>query len=125
ASAATRAPAKKSISPQAKPCASSPARNCRAWKLPPKPRNNSPACLRINIERPNLTGCGKTRKYVIPNPVRFLNGVRNLFFPWLSCGQQIPHPPTTRVRDHKRLFRSLLNIGTQPHFCTNPEVVLY
>src|SRR5258708_4543884 len=126
ASAATRAPAKKSTSPQAKPCASSPARNCRAWKLPPKPRNNSSACLRINLEPPKLTGCGGTRKYVIPNQVRFLNGVRNLLFPWPSCEQQIPHPQTTRVREDKRaFFRSLLNIGTQPQFCTNPEVVLY
>jgi hypothetical protein len=39
-----------------------------------------------------------------PNPVRFLNGVRNLLFPWLSCEQQIPHPQTTRVRDDKRAF---------------------
>ena len=51
-----------------------------------------------------LAACGKTRKYVIPNPVRFLNGVRNLLFPWLSCEQQIPHPQTTRVRDDKRAF---------------------
>src|ERR1700720_3138945 len=34
-----------------------------------------------------LAGCGETRKYVIPHPVRCLNGVRNLFFPWLSCEQ--------------------------------------
>ncbi len=56
-----------------------------------------------------LAGCGKTRKYVIPNPVRFLNGVRNLLFPWFPCEQQIPHPQTTRVRDDKSdFFRSLL-----------------
>jgi hypothetical protein len=53
--------------------------------------------------------CEKTQKYVIPNPVRFLNGVTNLLFPWLSCEQQIPHPQTTRVRDDKSdSFRSLL-----------------
>jgi hypothetical protein len=56
-----------------------------------------------------LAHCGKTQKYVIPNPVRFLNGVRNLLFPWFSCEQQIPHPQTTRVRDDKSdFFRSLL-----------------
>jgi hypothetical protein len=54
-----------------------------------------------------LAHCGKTQKYVLPNPVRFLNGVRNLLFPWFSCEQQIPHP--TRVRDDKSdFFRSLL-----------------
>jgi hypothetical protein len=57
----------------------------------------------------SLAACGKTQKYVIPNPVRFLNGVRNLLFPWFSCEQQIPHPQTTRVRDDKSdFFRSLL-----------------
>jgi hypothetical protein len=56
-----------------------------------------------------LAACGKTQKYVIPNPVRFLNGVRNLLFPWFSCEQQIPHPQTTRVRDDKSdFFPSLL-----------------
>ena len=55
-----------------------------------------------------LAACGKTKKHVIPNPVRFLNGVRNLLFPWFSCEQQIPHPQTTRVRDDKSdFFRSL------------------
>jgi hypothetical protein len=53
----------------------------------------------------------KLKKYVIPNPVRFLNGVRNLLFPWFPYGQQIPHPQTTRVRDDKsNFFRSLLKI---------------
>src|SRR5260370_38380748 len=52
----------------------------------------------------------KNSKYVIPDPVRFLNGVRNLLFPRLFCEKQIPHPQTTRVRDDKcasvrRLFR--------------------
>jgi hypothetical protein len=38
-----------------------------------------------------------------------LNGVRNLLFPRFPCGQQIPHPQTTRVRDDKSdFFRSLL-----------------
>jgi hypothetical protein len=58
----------------------------------------------------SLAACGKTQKYVIPNPVRFLNGVRNLLFLWFSCEQQIPHPQTTRVRDDKSdFFRSLLD----------------
>jgi hypothetical protein len=58
-----------------------------------------------------LAAYGKTQKYVIPNPVRFLNGVRNLLFPWFPCEQQIPHPQTTRVRDDKSdFFRSLLVI---------------
>ena len=59
--------------------------------------------------------CGKTQEYVIPKPVRFLNGVRNLFFSWFSCEQQIPHPQTTRVRDDKSdFFRSLLeNLGVE------------
>jgi len=62
-------------------------------------------------ERSNrdLSACGETKKYVIPNPVRFLNGVRNLLFLWFPCEQQIPHPQTTRVRDDKSdFFRSLL-----------------
>src|ERR1700746_2441438 len=63
----------------------------------------------VHLSGEDLAGCGKTRKYVIPNPVRFLNGARNLLFPWLSCEPQIPHPQTTRVRDDKRaFFRSLL-----------------
>jgi hypothetical protein len=57
----------------------------------------------------SLTARGKNQKYVIPNPVRFLNGVKNLLFPWFSCEQQIPHPQTTRVRDDKsHFFRSLI-----------------
>jgi hypothetical protein len=56
-----------------------------------------------------LAARGKTQKYVIPNPVPFLNGVRNLLFPRFSWEQQIPQPQTTRIRDDKSdFFRSLL-----------------
>jgi hypothetical protein len=58
----------------------------------------------------SLAVCGKTQEYLIPKPVRFLNGVRNLLFPWFYCEQQIPHPQTTRVRDDKSdFFRSPLD----------------
>jgi hypothetical protein len=57
----------------------------------------------------------KNSKYVIPKPVRFLNGARNLLFPWLFCEKQIPHPQTTRVRDDRcAFFRSLLGVGSKP-----------
>jgi hypothetical protein len=75
-----------------------------------------------------LAACGKTQKYVIPNPDRFLNGVRNLLFPWFSCEQQIPHPQTTRVRDDKSdFFRSLLVEGelkplSAPLFCAGGKL---
>src|SRR5580704_2704796 len=51
----------------------------------------------------------KTQKYVIPNPVPFLNGVRNLLFPRFSCEHPIPQPQTTPVRrENLAFFASLL-----------------
>jgi hypothetical protein len=57
-----------------------------------------------SLSVPDLAACGKTQKYVIPNHVRFLNGVRNLLFPWFAWEQQIPQPQTTRVRDDNPTF---------------------
>ena len=65
------------------------------------------------------------QKYVIPNPVCSLNGVRDLLFPWFSCEQQIPHPQTTRVRDDKsEFFRSPLGFeGRDTVFCGNASEI--
>src|SRR6202030_295080 len=64
----------------------------------------SPRLCVIFVQRHALTACGKTQKYVIPNPVRFLNGVRNLLFPWFSYETADLSPQTRRVRGHKFHF---------------------
>jgi hypothetical protein len=59
---------------------------------------------RAAAERTASQAAEKLENMSFRTPFGFLNGVRNLLFPWLSCGQQISHPQTTRVRDNKRAF---------------------